>query len=65
MFTRKDRKIANLTAMVENRDKLIGDQLETIKILRQVINSLEDDLSAIREEAYKTAKKPTTRKKAK
>lgn len=61
MFTRKDRKIANLTAMVENRDKLIGDQLETIKVLRQVINSLEDDLSAIREEAYKTAKKRTSR----
>ena len=61
MFTRKDRKIANLTAMVENRDKLIGDQLETIKVLRQIINSLEEDLSAIREEAYKTVKKRTSR----
>lgn len=51
MFTKKDRKIAN--------------QQMTIECLKEVINSLEEDLQCLREQAYKTAKKPTTRKIAK
>lgn len=37
----------------------------TIEVLKQVVNSLEDDIASLRAEVYKTAKKPTTRKKAK
>ena len=37
----------------------------TIEILKQVINSLEEDLQLLRAEAYKTAKKPASRKKTK
>lgn len=71
-FTRKDRKICNLEAKVKNRDEFIGVQHELITSLLTIINSLEDDLSSLREENYnlsvtrktKTKTKTTTRKKA-
>lgn len=53
MFTRKDRKIANLTAMVKNRDILIGDQERLIKTMREVIDSLIEDNKSLLEQAYK------------
>lgn len=55
MFTKKDRKIANLTVMVENRDKLIKGQEETIETLRKVIISLEEDLKETRAINYENA----------
>ena len=58
--TKKDLKTS-----LKNRDILINDQQNLISNLKSVINSLEEDLKAVKEEAYKTAKKPTTRKKAK
>jgi len=68
---RLNHRIDNLYLAIENRDKLIGDQRDvmkeqgmTIECLKEVINSLEDDIHDLREEAYKTAKKPrkTTKK---
>ena len=56
MFTKKDRKIANQKVMIENRDKLIGDQQRTIVCLKSVVNSLEDEIVSLREEAYKNIK---------
>ena len=60
-----NHRIDNLHLAIEQRDKLIGDQRDvmkeqgmTIECLKEVINSLEEDLAAVREEAYKTAKKP-------
>lgn len=64
-FDVKDRKIANQKVMIENRDKLIKNQEQYIETLRLVINSLEEDLQCAKEQAYKTAKKPATRKKTK
>ncbi len=61
MFTRKDRKIANLEAMVKNRDKLINDQDKLINTMKKVIDSLIDDNKSLLAESYKTAKKRTSR----
>ena len=69
IFTKKDRKIANLEAKIKNRDKIIGDQARLIDGLKAVINSLEDDLKESREVSYellqKTNKKKTTKKETK
>ena len=61
MFGKKS-KIAELEIKVKNRDKLIGEQQRTIECLKDVINSLEEDLKALKEEAYKTAKKPVKKR---
>lgn len=75
-LTKKDREILNLEAKVENRDKLINDQVRTIEGLKSVINSLEEDLKSARNASYEmikdlgknttgkkdTAKKTTTKK---
>lgn len=62
---RLNHRIDNLYIAIENRDKLIGDQRDvmkeqgmTIECLKEVINSLEEDLHDLRAEAYKTAKQP-------
>lgn len=69
IFTKKDRKIANLEAKIKNRDKIIGDQTRVIDGLKAVINSLEDDLKEAREVSYellqKTNKKKITKKETK
>jgi uncharacterized coiled-coil protein SlyX len=64
-MSKKERRIKNLEVMVNGRDKLIADQEDIIANLKLMVKSLEEDLKAVKEEAYKTAKKPTTRKKAK
>lgn len=51
--------------MFEKKTKKIKEQEETIRSLRLINVSLEEDLKSAREEAYKTAKKPATRKKTK
>ena len=61
MFTRKDRKIANQKVMIENRDKFIEQQEKSILCLRAIIESMAEDLEAVREIAFKTAKKRTSR----
>lgn len=61
MFTRKDRKIANQKVMIENRDKFIEQQEKSILCLRAIIESMTEDLEAVREIAFKTAKKRTSR----
>lgn len=61
MFTRKDRKIANQKVMIENRDKFIEQQEKSILCLRAIIESMTKDLEAVREIAFKTAKKRTSR----
>ena len=60
MFERK-----NLRKTIKEKDIIIGRQLMTIECLKEVINSLEEDNNALREEAYKTVKKSTTRRKKK
>ena len=55
MFFKKDEK---------DLREVIKEQGMTIECLKEVINSLEDDLHDLREEAYKTAKKPRKTTKA-
>lgn len=62
IFTKKDRKIANLEAKVKNRDKIIYDQANVIDSLKAVINSLEDDLKAQREVSYELLQKQPKRR---
>ena len=70
-MSKKERRIKNLEVMVNGRDKLIADQEDIIANLRLMIKSLEEDLKAVKEEAYegakkeakKTTKKSATRKK--
>lgn len=65
-LTRKDRRIRNLKAMVINRDKLIEDQAILIESLREIINSLEEDLKATKEASFEATKKERkTRTRAK
>lgn len=71
-MSKKERRIKNLEAMVNGRDKLIADQEDIIANLKLMVKSLEEDLKAVKEEAYKgaikqakkTTKKSATRKKA-
>ena len=61
--------------LFQNRNEALADALyrideleRTIECLKEVINSLEEDNKALKEEAFKTAKKPrktTTKKTAK
>lgn len=48
--------------MFGKKSRKIKEQAKTIRSLRLINISLEEDLKSAREEAYKTAKKPTTRK---
>ena len=65
-LTRKDRRIRNLKAMVINREKLIEDQALLIESLRNIINSLEEDLKATKEASFEATKKERkTRTRAK
>ena len=59
MFGRKYKKL------FENRNEALveliskyDEQARTIECLKEVINSLEEDLASLKAEAYKTAKKP-------
>lgn len=71
-MSKKERRIKNLEVMVNGRDKLIADQEDIIANLKLMVKSLEEDLKAVKEEAYegakkeakKTTKKSATRKKA-
>lgn len=44
MFTKKDRKIANQKAMIENRDKLIQDLQERKDYYKKVSEEQREDL---------------------
>ena len=79
IFTKKDRKIANLEAKVKNRDILIKNVTETNETLRLAINdmsdenrtlrniieNLEKDLESVRAQSFEYANKTrkTTRRK--
>lgn len=52
IFSRKDRKIANLETKIKNRDRLIDDLSSTNAIFRAIINSLEEDNRALREHNF-------------
>ena len=56
-FTRKDRKIANQKAMIENRDKLIKDMQEQAKALYEENKDLRyenEELTEFRNKIIKT-----------
>lgn len=63
-ITRKDRMIANQEIKIKNRDKLIEDLQRTVVCYKHAIESLELEVEALRTEAYKTVKKPRTKKSA-
>lgn len=57
IFTKKDRRIANLEAMVKNRDILIKDITEQNAQLKNMIESLKQDFESIKEQSFKYANK--------
>lgn len=57
IFTKKDRKIANLEAMVKNRDILIKDITEQNAQLKNMIESLKQDFESIKEQSFEYANK--------
>ena len=66
-MSKKERRIKDLEVMVNGRDKLIADQEDIIANLKLMVKSLEEDLKAVKEEAYEGAKKEakkTTKKSA-
>lgn len=52
MFTKKDKKIANQKAMIENRDRLIDDLKERKDYYKQISEAQREDLLE-QEEALK------------
>lgn len=71
IFTRKDRKIANLEAKVKNRDIVIKNLCDTKDVLLSNINDMEDeiqflkkrnksiqeDLNSVRQQSFEYANK--------
>lgn len=57
IFTKKDRRIANLEAMVKNRDILIKDITEQNAQLKNMIESLKQDFESIKEQSFEYANK--------
>lgn len=52
MFTKKDRKIANLNAKVKNRENTIDILLNTNENLKKMVKSLTEDNESLVEQSF-------------
>lgn len=53
----KNKKIEELESKIKNRDIFIGNQMQVMSILKQVINDLENEKLQLQEELKKSAQK--------